>query len=138
MEHQTQDARLFKSGEDYLEAILEIEQRNGKVRSVDVANLLGVSRPSVSRAMNVLQEKGYISKPTYGEVTITPLGRARAESVARRHAALQRLLIEVLGVSEETAKADACKIEHDISIETTDKLTAFLQTLPPRSDRAGD
>lgn len=121
------DDRLLKSGEDYLEAILMIEREHGKIRSVDIANYLNVSRPSVNRALNVLQEKGYVNKPDYGTVTITEAGRRRAESVARRHAMLTRLLTEVLGVSAETAEQDACRIEHDISRETSQKLQEYFE-----------
>lgn len=126
---EKRNGALRKSGEDYLEAILAVEREYGKVRSVDVANILGVSRPSVSRAMGILQEKGYITKPIYGEVTITPLGRERAESVSKRHTALRRLLHDILGVSERAAEEDACKIEHDISEETTRKLFEFLDRI---------
>ena len=129
-----QQDNLLKSGEDYLEAVLFVEQRYGKIRSVDVANLLGVSRPSVNRALRILQDKGYITKPDYGTVTITPLGRERAESVARRHGALTRLLVDVLGVRADIAQRDACKIEHDISAETLERLEAFLQRYDRKED----
>ena len=117
---------LHKSGEDYLEAILFIERQNGRVRSIDIANHLKVSRPSVNRALNNLEEMGYVTKPIYGEVTITENGRKKAEAVAGKHAALTRLLTEVLGVSRGVAEEDACKIEHDISDETTRKLIEYL------------
>ncbi|MDE6605874.1 MAG: metal-dependent transcriptional regulator [Clostridia bacterium] len=122
-------SQLHKSGEDYLEAILFIEEQKGRVKSVDIANFLGVSKPSVNKALTILQEMGYVSKPSYGEVTITQEGRKKAKTVAVKHVALTRLLTEVLGVSADTAEKDACKIEHDISEETTQKLIEFLQTL---------
>ena len=118
---------LYKSGEDYLEAVLFIERKKGRVKSIDVANYLGVSRPSVNRALTNLQEMGYVSKPIYGEVTITDEGRKRAEVVAKKHVALTQLLTDVLGVSREVAEKDACKIEHDISDETTEKLIEYLK-----------
>lgn len=118
---------LRKSGEDYLEAILFIEEEKGIVKSVDVATYLGVSKPSVNKALTILQEMGYVSKPNYSQVTITQEGRKKAKAVAQKHSALTRLLTDVLGVSEEVAEKDACKIEHDISEETTRKLIAFLQ-----------
>ena len=124
--------KLYKSGEDYLEAVLFIEQKKGRVKSIDIANYLGVSRPSVNRALTNLQEMGYISKPIYGEVTITDEGRKRAEVVAKKHVALTRLLTEVLGVSREVAEKDACKIEHDISDETTEKLVEYLKKTEDR------
>ncbi|MDE6473763.1 MAG: metal-dependent transcriptional regulator [Clostridia bacterium] len=119
-------SQLHKSGEDYLEAILFIEEQKGRVKSVDIANFLGVSKPSVNKALTILQEMGYVSKPSYGEVTITQEGKKRAMSVAVKHKALTRLLTEVLGVCSDTAEKDACKIEHDISDETTQKLIEFL------------
>ncbi|MDE6372245.1 MAG: metal-dependent transcriptional regulator [Clostridia bacterium] len=121
-------SQLHKSGEDYLEAILFIEEQKGRVKSVDIANFLGVSKPSVNKALTILQEMGYVSKPSYGEVTITQEGRKKAKTVAVKHVALTRLLTEVLGVSADTAEKDACKIEHDISEETTQKLIEFLGT----------
>lgn len=118
---------LRKSGEDYLEAILFIEEEKGIVKSVDIATYLGVSKPSVNKALTILQEMGYVRKPNYSQVTITQEGRKKAKAVAQKHSALTRLLTDVLGVSEEVAEKDACKIEHDISEETTQKLIAFLQ-----------
>ncbi|MDE6614681.1 MAG: helix-turn-helix domain-containing protein, partial [Clostridia bacterium] len=76
--------KLYKSGEDYLEAVLFIERKKGRVKSIDVANYLGVSRPSVNRALTNLQEMGYVSKPIYGEVTITEEGRKRREDEANK------------------------------------------------------
>ncbi len=122
-------ASLYKSGEDYLEAVLFIEQQKGRVRSVDIAKYLGVSKPSVNKALSILQEMGYVNKPDYGDVTITDEGRKKAQTVALKHKALTRLLTDVLGVEQETAEKDACKIEHDISEETTKKLIDYLNAL---------
>ncbi|MDE7071326.1 MAG: metal-dependent transcriptional regulator [Clostridia bacterium] len=122
-------SQLHKSGEDYLEAILFIEEQKGRVKSVDIANALGVSKPSVNKALTILQEMGYVSKPNYGEVTITQEGRRKAKIIAEKHVALTKLLTDVLGVSAETAEKDACKIEHDISEETTGKLIEYLNKL---------
>ena len=118
---------LRKSGEDYLEAILFIEEEKGIVKSVDIATYLGVSKPSVNKALTILQEMGYVSKPNYSQVTITQEGRKRAKAVAQKHSALTRLLTDVLGVSEEVAEKDACKIEHDISQETFDALKSIAE-----------
>ena len=120
-------SQLHKSGEDYLEAVLFIERQKGRVKSVDIAKYLGVSKPSVNKALTNLQEMGYVNKPIYGEVSITQEGRERAETVARKHVALTKLLTEVLGVSPDVAEKDACKIEHDISEETTIKLIGYLK-----------
>lgn len=122
-------ASLYKSGEDYLEAVLFIEQQKGRVRSVDIAKYLGVSKPSVNKALSILQEMGYVNKPDYGDVTITDEGRKKAQTVALKHKALTRLLTDVLGVAPEIADIDACKIEHDISEETTKKLIEYLNKL---------
>lgn len=121
--------KLHKSGEDYLEAVLFIEQQKGVVKSVDIAKYLGVSKPSVNKALTILQSMGYIDKPIYGDVTITNSGRQRAMLVARKHRALTKLLVDVLGVSQEVAEKDACKIEHDISEETTQKLIDYLNKM---------
>ena len=87
---------LRKSGEDYLEAILFIEEEKGIVKSVDIATYLGVSKPSVNKALTILQEMGYVSKPNYSQVTITQEGRKKAKAVAQKHSALTRLLTDVL------------------------------------------
>lgn len=121
--------KLYKSGEDYLEAVLFIEQQKGRVRSVDVAKYLGVSKPSVNKALTILQDMGYVNKPVYGDVTITDEGRKKAQTVALKHKALTRLLTDVLGVEQDIAEKDACKIEHDISEETTKKLIEYLNSL---------
>lgn len=121
--------KLHKSGEDYLEAVLFIEQQKGVVKSVDIAKYLGVSKPSVNKALTILQSMGYVDKPIYGDVTITNSGRQRAMLVARKHRALTKLLVDVLGVSQEVAEKDACKIEHDISEETTQKLIDYLNKM---------
>ena len=117
---------LRESGEDYLEAILNIETTKGVVRSVDVANHLGVSKPSVSRAMCVLKNAGYIEQETYGDISLTEKGRKRAQGILRRHITLTAFFTDILGVNEETASEDACRVEHVLSQETMDKLTEFL------------
>lgn len=117
---------LRESGEDYLEAILNIETTKGVVRSVDVANHLGVSKPSVSRAMGVLKNAGYIEQETYGDISLTEKGRERAKGILKRHITLTAFFTDILGVNKETASEDACRVEHVLSQETMDKLTEFL------------
>ena len=114
---------MQKSGEDYLDAILvqEIRHDSEKVRSTDIARHLGVSRPSVSRAMSILKADGYIEMETYGDVSLTAKGRAVAEEVYDRHRTLTRFLHDIL------AEHDACLIEHDISRESMNKLTEFIR-----------
>ena len=120
---------MQKSGEDYLEAILILEIRNDSesVRSTDIARHLGVSKPSVSRAMSVLMADGYVSMETYGDVSLTDKGRALAEEVYDRHRTLTRFFRDILGVDKEIAEHDACLIEHDISAESMNKLTQFIR-----------
>ena len=121
---------MQKSGEDYLEAILvqEIRHDSDKVRSTDIARHLGVSRPSVSRAMSILKAEGYVEMETYGDVRLTAKGRAVAEEVYDRHRMLTRFLRDILGVDREIAEHDACLIEHDISSQSMQKLTEFIRT----------
>lgn len=120
---------MQKSGEDYLEAILvqEIRHDSEKVRSTDIARHLGVSRPSVSRAMSILKADGYIEMETYGDVSLTAKGRAVAEEVYDRHRTLTRFLHDILGVDRQVAEHDACLIEHDISRESMNRLTEFIR-----------
>ena len=108
---------VHESGEMYLEAILVLSRKNGFVRSIDVSEYLGYSKPSVSRAMGILRSGEYIVVDKDGAITLTEAGQAIAEKIFERHTVLSRLLMR-LGVSEETAAADACKMEHAISDES--------------------
>ncbi len=127
---------MQKSGEDYLEAILvlEIKHETEKVRSTDIARHLGVSKPSVSRAMSVLKADGYVDMQTYGEVSLTAKGRAVAEEVYDRHRMLTRFFRDILGVEKSVAEHDACLIEHDISPESMQKLTLFIRDYTLRGE----
>lgn len=109
--------QLLESGEMYLETILVLSQKQMRVRSVDIAEYMGFSKPSVSRAVNKLREDGYISVNQEGFVALTDSGKAVAQKIYERHTLLTDFLVK-LGVSPEVAAADACKIEHDISDET--------------------
>lgn len=117
--------RIQESAENYLEAILVIGKRKGYVRSIDVANELSVSKPSVSVAMKSFKNEGYILVNDAGELTLTDKGRQIAEKVYERHNVIANALI-LLGVSEENAYADSCKIEHVISEESFEKLKEFI------------
>lgn len=108
---------LFESGEDYLERILVLKEKNGQVRSIDIATDMGFSKPSVSIAMKKLKEAGYINIDEGGLIELSEEGYKVASRIYERHLVLTELF-KSLGVSEETAKKDACKIEHDISEET--------------------
>ena len=109
--------RIQESGEMYLETIHVLLKRNGHVRSVDVADHMGYSKPSISRAMNLLKTGGFIEIARDGAITLTRSGLAVAEKIYERHTLLSQLLV-ALGVSPETAAEDACKIEHAISDES--------------------
>lgn len=109
--------RSDESLEDYLETILHLQNTLGQVRSIDIANEMNFSKPSVSVAMKNLREKNYITMASDGYITLTDTGRKRAESVMERHTLLSDWLMSI-GVSKETALADACKIEHDLSEES--------------------
>ena len=109
--------KIQESAENYLEAILVLGERQGNVRSIDVANELGFSKPSVSRAIGLLKNGGYITADGEGHLFLTDEGKYLAGKIYERHLVLTRCLV-ALGVNEETADADACKIEHHLSDET--------------------
>lgn len=115
-----------QSIEDYLEAILVIQQRNGHCRSVDVANHLGFTKASVSVAVSNLSRLGYARKLADGNLVLTEKGMDYAASVLGRHRLLTDVLVR-LGVSREIAEEDACRIEHDISAETYDRVKAWYE-----------
>ena len=117
--------KLQESGEMYLETILVLKERFGYVRAVDIAHELNFSKPSVSRAISLLRENGYVTFDPNGMILLTEKGQEVAENIYERHNALCRCLV-ALGVSEETAEADACRIEHVISEETFTKLKEHL------------
>lgn len=119
-------AYIQESGEMYLETILILSQKRGEVRSIDVADEMSFSKPSVSRAMAKLRENGYILMDADGHIKFTETGRALAEKIYSRHVILTELL-KSLGVGEETAAADACKIEHDISDESFEAIRRYVE-----------
>lgn len=112
---------IQESGENYLEAILIIKERKGYVRSIDVANELSVSKPSVSRAMSVLKKEGLIDMDGLNQILLTDEGRKIAETIYERHRVITKFLVS-LGVDEETAANDACRIEHVISPVSFEKI----------------
>lgn len=118
--------RTNQSAEDYLEAILMLTNENEFVRSIDIAHSLGFSKPSVSVAMKSLREKGYVTVDEVGHISLTDTGLSIANKVYERHEILTRLLMHI-GVDEETAMEDSCKIEHDLSEQTFEKLKEFLK-----------
>ena len=116
---------IHESGEMYLEAILVLSQKNGFVRSIDVSEYLGYSKPSVSRAVGILKKGNYIVMDKDGSLMLTESGKAIAEKIFERHTVLSRLLTR-MGVSEETATADACKLEHAISDESFEAIKRHM------------
>ena len=118
--------QIRESAEDYLESILVLSQKGGGVRSVDIAARLGVSKPSVSHVMKLLREDGYIAMDRYGTVTLLEKGAEIANRIYERHTVLTKML-EGLGVPSDIARADACKMEHDISPESFERIKQHLK-----------
>ncbi len=116
-----------ESLEMYLEAIVELDAQSEAVRSVDIARYLGVSKPSVSRAMNNLKSAGLILQEPYGRVTLTEAGRKKADHIHGLHHMITDFFMEALGLSAQTAEADACRIEHVISPETVMAISEYLK-----------
>ena len=117
---------IHQSAEDYLESILILQKRRGQVRSIDIVNELGYSKPSISIAMKKLRESGHVSMADDGTLTLTESGMAIASNVYQRHTAIAQLF-RILGVSEEVAAEDACKMEHSLSDETYRCILAFVE-----------
>ena len=122
---------LHESAEMYLETIYTLSLAKSNVRSIDVAEALNYSRPSVSRAVGLLKKDGYLLMDEEGFLTLTEEGRALAERIYERHTVLTAAL-EALGVDKETAAEDACKIEHIISDRTFDAIKAHMKTYMPK------
>ncbi len=121
------DINSEKTTEDYLEAILIIQKKNGDVRSIDIARHFGITKPSVTYTTKRLKEKGYIIMDKDNYIYITESGMKIAEKILARHKTLTDLFVR-LGVPEDIAEEDACKIEHDISTETFDALCRHIET----------
>ena len=122
--HGGERVNIHESAENYLEAILALGER-GPVRSIDVAQHLGFSKPSVSRAMSLLREGGFVVMDAGGFLTLTEEGLEIAGRIYERHLLLTKWLVH-LGVAEGVAAADACRIEHDLSVESFDALRAHI------------
>ncbi|OON97243.1 MAG: DtxR family transcriptional regulator [Candidatus Epulonipiscioides saccharophilum] len=117
--------KIQESAENYLEMILILTHKLGQVRSIDVAKELGFSKPSVSIAMKNLRENGYVEVNEVGYLILTDKGSIIANKVYEKHTLVMTLLMHI-GVTEEVARIDACKIEHDLSLETVEKLKEFI------------
>ena len=120
--------KTHESSENYLETILILSKIKPEVRSIDIANELGFSKPSVSVAMKNLRNSGCIQMDANGYITLTETGRQRAESVLERHTILSDWLISI-GVKKETALEDACRVEHDLSEESFEAIKRFCNSL---------
>ena len=118
--------KLFESGEDYLERILVLQEKNGQVRSIDIVKDMGFTKPSVSVAMKKLKESSLIDIDKNGLITLTPIGLEIAKRIYERHLVLTQFFMS-MGVDEEIAKKDACKVEHDLSEETFEAIKKSLK-----------
>lgn len=119
---------IFESGEDYLERILMLQNELGNVRAIDIANSMNYSKPSVSVALKKLKANNLIEINKEGNITLTLEGRKKALEVYERHTIITKFLLHI-GVNKDVALKDACKIEHDLSDETFNKLKEFCNTI---------
>lgn len=120
--------RLLESGEMYLETILQLSRKQSRVRSIDVVESIGYSKPSVSRAVGLLKQGGYLNVLEDGSLILTDEGRAVAERTFERHRVLTAFFV-ALGVDADTAASDACKIEHDVSDQTFEAIKHHTESL---------
>lgn len=118
--------KLYESSEDYLETVLILQERNGNVHAIDIAREMGFSKPSVSIAIHKLEDNGYLTITEDGNILLTESGSEIANKIYDRHLTISKALT-MLGVNEEQALVDACKVEHDISEETFGKLKEFVK-----------
>ena len=119
---------LHRAGEDYLKAILALQRRNGVVRSLDIAEMLNVSKPSVSAAMKLLREGGFLTMDSNKHIWLTDIGLEIAEQIHEKHRILSECLA-AMGVDSKTAEKDACRMEHIVSPETVERMRLFLDTM---------
>ena len=129
--------QIHESAENYLETILMLRIKNPYVRSIDIANELGFSKPSVSVAMKNLRENGYVNVDSDGYITLTDKGKKIAETMYERHKWISTWLMR-LGVNEETAVEDACRIEHVISAETFEAIKVFTKEFMSKANDKND
>lgn len=129
--------KLSASMQDYLEAILELEERGEAVRVTDIANKLQIAKPSVNQTLNKFKKRGLVRQEMYGPVELTSEGRNMAEKIRQTHQQLKRFLIEVLNVEPQIAEEDACRMEHAVSAHTMERLTEFLSRYGYSQDQDG-
>lgn len=118
---------MYESGEDYLEAILRLQEENGFVRSVDVARKLNVSRPSVSRAMGILEKDGYIEFVLGNTIKLTEKGLDKAQDIYGRHKLLTKFLMMITKLPEDQCEENACRVEHDIDVDVVNGIRAWTE-----------
>lgn len=119
---------MQESGENYLETILILHNKNNFVRSIDIATELNYSKPSISRAMSILKENGYIIMQPNGNIILTETGYEKAAAIYERHNLISKFLRNTLGISEELSAQDACRIEHIISQETFNEIKRYVES----------
>ncbi|HAJ94069.1 MAG TPA: DtxR family transcriptional regulator [Synergistaceae bacterium] len=126
---------MQESGENYLETILVLRERNGTVRSIDIANQLGYAKPSVSRAVKLLEKNGLIVMEHNGQLVLTEKGLDMANAIYERHKIISEFFVDILGVDKISADMDACRIEHVISETSFNKIKEFIKG---RTNRPAD
>lgn len=124
--HISELKKLSASMQDYLEAILELEESGEAVRVTDIANKLQIAKASVNQTLSKFKKQGLVRQEMYGPVELTNEGRHMAEKVRQIHRQIKRFLIEVLQVDPNIAEEDACRMEHAVSAHTMERLTEFL------------
>ena len=129
--------KIQESGENYLETVLILLQRNGYARSIDVANELGFSKASVSRAMGILKEAGYLVMQPNGNLTLTEAGYKKASAIYERHNVIAQFLEMTLGVDSGIATQDSCRIEHIISEESFRRIKIYVKMHEAESTQSG-
>lgn len=129
---------MHESGEDYLKTIYILYKKSGYVRSIDIANSLGYSRPSVSRAMSILENDGYITRGDAGEIKLTDEGFEMARDIYEKHGIISEFLIKTTGIDEDTAIKDAHRIEHILSPSTYEGIKRYLGEAGTDAQGGGD
>ncbi len=119
--------RISEALEDYLEAIYSFSKKNSSVRITDIALCMGISKPSVNRAVNTLKKRGLVTHEPYGDVILTEKGLALGSSLYNRRNMIKKFLVSVLSLTHDDAEKEACQIEHNISDSTLDKMASFME-----------
>lgn len=118
---------MHESGENYLETILILKEKKGVVHSIDIARTLNFSKPSVSRAMSILREHGFITMNASGEIELTETGLKKAQDIYSRHQILTAFLQDIIGIEAELAEENACRMEHILDQEVMDGISKFME-----------